>query len=143
MTRQASRLPKPPLHAVAVQSPWNTDGFFSRKTWRPYHERTISQVQPLPFIVLATIASRGCDIVVWLPDSGGIIYTTTDWPGLEDSVLYAKGTSGPAYSVRPEEEVGPHDGESRNEYNPACSEPNGKQIAVARIDLEKDKQPTL
>ena len=83
--------------------------------------------------------------MAWLPDSSGIIYTTTDWPGLDGGSLMPKELQGrliqydlktkSAWHHPPKAVVGIL-------IQPALS-PNGKQIAVARVNLEKDKQTTL
>ena len=98
----------------------------------------------LPFIVLASIASAGCvPTVAWLPDSGGIIYTTTDWPGLDGGRSMPKELQGRLihYDLKTKSTRIIAKAET-NTIQPALS-PNGKQIAVARVNLEKDKQPTL
>src|SRR5580658_1466530 len=96
----------------------------------------------LPFVVLASIASMGCiPTVVWLPDSGGIIYTTTDWPGLDGGSFIPKELQGRLiqYDLKTKSARTIAKAET-NTIQPALS-PNGKRIAVARINLEKDKQP--
>jgi hypothetical protein len=98
----------------------------------------------LPFVVLASIASMGCiPTVVWLPDSSGIIYTTTDWPGLDGGSFIPKELQGRLiqYDLKKKSARIIAKAET-NTIQPALS-PNGKQIAVARINLEKDKQPSL
>jgi Tol biopolymer transport system component len=99
---------------------------------------------PLQFVVLTSIASVGCvPTVVWLPDSSGIIYTTTDWPGLGDGGFTPKELQGRLiqYDLKKKSARIIAKAET-NTLQPALS-PNGKQIAVARINLEKDKQSTL
>ena len=98
----------------------------------------------LPFIVLTTIASPGCvPTVAWLPDSGGIIYTTTDWPGLDDGRWMPKELQGRLihYDLKTKSTRIIAKAETST-IQPALS-PNGKQIAVAHLNLEKDKQRTL
>ena len=103
----------------------------------------------LPFIVLATIASAGCvPTVAWLPDSGSIIYTTTD---------RARTDGGPSMPKELQGRLMQYDLEKKkariiakaetNTIQPALS-PNAKQIAVARINrpdfgLQQESAPLL
>jgi hypothetical protein len=96
---------------------------------------------PLQLVVLASIASTSCvPNVLWQPDSSGIIYTTTNWPGGPDMPAQLQGRlmhyhlKTKAARVIAKTET--------NTIQPALS-PDGKQIAVARIKFEKDKQPKL
>ncbi len=107
----------------------------------------------LPFIVLAMIACAGClPTVSWLPDSGGIIYTTTDWPGLDnDSAIIAR-RGGRWMPKELQGRLIHYDLKTKSTriiakaetstIQPALS-PNGRQIAVARLKLEKGNQTTL
>jgi hypothetical protein len=91
---------------------------------------------------LGLIGSAGCfPTVAWLPDSSGIVYTTTDWPGgfpdmpgeFHGRLVHydlAKKTARVITKTK------------TNTIQPALS-PDGKRIAVARLSLEKDKSPTL
>ena len=81
--------------------------------------------------------------MAWLPDSGGIIYTTTDWAGPDGGPSMPKELQGRLmqYDLKKKSARIIAKAET-NTIQPALS-PNAKQIAVARINLEKDKQPTL
>jgi len=101
---------------------------------------------PLQLLILAAFASTGCvPNIDWLPDSSGIIYTTTDWPDvhaqLQGKLIHYDLKKKAARLIAKTES---------NTIQPALS-PDGKRIAVARLNLawplgrppEKGKQPTL
>src|SRR5262245_61151427 len=92
--------------------------------------------------VLALTTGTGCvPDVAWLPDSSGIIYTATDWPG-----------SGPNAPKRPNGRLVHYDLAKKtprvvaetgtDTIQPALS-PDGKRVAVARMTWEKGNAPTL
>src|SRR4051794_36991668 len=92
--------------------------------------------------VVALTTGTGCvPDVAWLPDSSGIVYTTTDWPGSGPDapkrrngrlVHYDLARKGPRVVA----ETG------TDTIRPALS-PDGKQVAVAHLTWERGNAPTL
>jgi hypothetical protein len=91
---------------------------------------------------LALLAGAGCvPDLAWLPDSSGLVYTTTDWPGgnpplpaeLNGRLMhYDLATKTARVVARTESDT----------IQPALS-PDGKRVAVARVSLPRGRPATL
>jgi hypothetical protein len=96
----------------------------------------------LPLVALALAAGTGCvPGVAWLPDSRGLVYTSTDWPGPDRAAPAAESgrlvhfdlaTKVPRVVAKTETAT----------IQPAVS-PDGRRVAVARVDLAPDRDAML
>jgi hypothetical protein len=106
--------------------------------------------------LLALLANTGCiPDVAWLPDSSGIIYTTTDWGNRRSSAL-PKERNGwlmhfdlAARTPRriAETDTGTIERSELTIWSSATIQPalsaDGKRIAVARLDVKQEQTPAL
>jgi hypothetical protein len=91
---------------------------------------------------VALTTGAGCvPDVAWLPDSSGIVYTATDWPGPDrDSPKQPNGRLVHYDLAKKASRVVAETG--TDTIQPALS-PDGKRVAVASLNWERGNPPTL
>ena len=93
-------------------------------------------------LLVSLLACTGCvPDVAWLPDSSGIIYSATDWPGMDPKAPAVNTGRLYLYDLAKGASRLIADTDTRT-IQPALS-PDGKRIAVARLNMTASPDPML